>query len=586
MRSAFRSCLAAAGLTAAAIVPFQHTQEKRNVYCAALQQPKTKQQVFMWGRKDAFPGGNSINSTGNTAGNTTGNNTGNASGNTRVNTITANAQDDDIRGPTAVKFFEENQFKWKTFVFGPHFGVALAGNGDVYMWGSIRPTSEREIRQRLPTVYVLPFKLNCSGLKIDQIQCTRDKIYLLTNDGRVYVHANANGILQQQAGVTTTATVSQQQKLNGTGSGTAAVPHEGGNGNGSTGGSKQQVCVQVQGLPVPSMLLLQYNKVTQISAGHDHICFLTLNGEVYCSGDNTFGQCGIQPEEDEGQEVDNYVALNKLTFSEPHTKIKSISCGGRHTIALDTAGNAYAWGDDHKIQLNIGDTRTSSPVLVGSTWKEQLEKGYVGKNNALAAYGFYHRHLQHQPIKTIHPPQRDRPVPYPPASKVACGEDFSVFVHRDSPDWWEKVRETNALMCCGENVMGQCGRSLNHQQQTQMPVRLPRGHFTELLACGNSHCLSVLRNGTLYGWGNNKHGQVGTGPRGSVNPPRKVYLDGQPAREEQTPETVIIPGQPAPIPTPTPPTNEQKTDTNTPGGKITYVNCGFDNSVVVREVPV
>ena len=65
------------------------------------------------------------------------------------------------------------------------------------------------------------------------------------------------------------------------------------------------------------------------------------------------------------------------------------------------------------------------------------------------------------------PPSANRPA-FPSPDAIELGDDFTVFIHRDSPDWTvgKDEEETNVLFACGENLDGQCGRTVQYHQQT------------------------------------------------------------------------------------------------------------------------
>ena len=86
------------------------------------------------------------------------------------------------------------------------------------------------------------------------------------------------------------------------------------------------------------------------------------------------------------------------------------------------------------------------------------------------------------------------------------------------------------MYCCGENFDGQCGRSSQWHQQTWQRIHLGSGGSgaggkirqsspggatgdggngaAVAVRCGAAHCVAVQADGTLVGWGYNKHGAV------------------------------------------------------------------------------
>merc|ERR1719433_577083 len=200
----------------------------------------------------------------------------------------------------------------------------------------------------------------------------------------------------------------------------------------------------------------------------------------------------------------------------------------------------------------------------GKRVKAEMKRG--------ATYRFYDPHMQYTPKETVAPIVYNRP-PYPVPSFIACGEDFTIAMHRDSPDWYSEDQTTNVLLCCGENGEGQCGRSMQQQQQAWTQVRLPKRSRVAQFACGQAHCLALMSTGELFAWGSNQQGQVGNGKRSLVNKPiRTVQKLTVPSDAQSTKNAEGRSIAPAPVIEELP-------------GKVGSISCGFRNSAVICEVP-
>lgn len=84
----------------------------------------------------------------------------------------------------------------------------------------------------------------------------------------------------------------------------------------------------------------------QATAGHG--LALLPGGQVAGWGANEFGQV----QADQG----DFVAA-PLRLQLPDVKLVAVAAGGRHSLALDTAGKVWAWGDNSSGQLGLGHTR-------------------------------------------------------------------------------------------------------------------------------------------------------------------------------------------------------------------------------------
>jgi len=318
-------------------------------------------------------------------------------------------------------------------------------------------------------------------------------------------------------------------------------------------------CHAVPGLPVPGRWSwLQGRRssgVKQMSIGLEHACFVTRRGELFCVGGNEWGQCGQVPPVQKGlqgaleERVRHEVMWpHRVSFPEDAGKIDTVAVGGRHSVAMDVDGRAYAFGDDRRIQLGLGDTRSQG--VDDRHAYGVLNRDHLGGVKPQAqikrrvAYRYYDPHMQAAPAEVIPPVAYNRPA-FPQPSYITCGEDFTIAIHRDSPDWYSDEQETNLVFCCGENGVGQCGRNLQQQQQVWLAAKLPKHSRTTNVVCGQGHCMALLTTGKAYAWGENLQGTLGKGGRANSSTPLLVDLPG----------TVVS------------------------------VACGFRNSAAICEVP-
>ncbi|MBA3021994.1 MAG: hypothetical protein FP817_12965 [Propionicimonas sp.] len=98
-------------------------------------------------------------------------------------------------------------------------------------------------------------------------------------------------------------------------------------------------------------------KIVDVDAGYWHALALSSAGEVYAWGDNSCGQLGFGATDEE----DGPVAI-QVGGSQTVTRV---SGGGMHSLALTRSGSVYAWGDNSYGQLGDGTTHASTkPVAV------------------------------------------------------------------------------------------------------------------------------------------------------------------------------------------------------------------------------
>ena len=98
-------------------------------------------------------------------------------------------------------------------------------------------------------------------------------------------------------------------------------------------------------------------KSTDISAGDYHSLAIDTAGNLWAWGRNNYGQLG------DGSTTDRYSPVQIKS----DTTFKSVAAGTYHSLAIDTAGNLWAWGYNGYGQLGDGSTTNrTSPVQIKS----------------------------------------------------------------------------------------------------------------------------------------------------------------------------------------------------------------------------
>lgn len=127
--------------------------------------------------------------------------------------------------------------------------------------------------------------------------------------------------------------------------------------------------------------LIEGKTVIAIAAGSDHSLAVTSDGKVYAWGLGSSGQLGT------GTPFDSYQPVAVSTAGVLAGKsVTAIAAGGSHSLAIDSDGNAYAWGSNSSGQLgnNSANSIAASPVAL-STQGEMGSRPLV----AIAAGGLH-----------------------------------------------------------------------------------------------------------------------------------------------------------------------------------------------------
>jgi alpha-tubulin suppressor-like RCC1 family protein len=256
----------------------------------------------------------------------------------------------------------------------------------------------------------------------------------------------------------------------------------------------------VQGLP----------KIVQVVAGTGHTVALTETGGVWAWGDNSFGAVG------DGSNTfrASPVALTGLP------KISTIATGARHTVVLDNSGNVWTWGDNTFGQLgdgtaisarhtpleiplhgvvavSAGDSHTLAIREDGTAW--------AWGRNSHGQLGDGTTNDQATPVQVIGVDH---------VLALSAGGRHSLALRDDGTVWaW------------GDNNLGQLGNFNLGATYTWYPTLIPNLAGIISIAAGETHNVALGVGGTVWTWGSNQLGELGTGTISVMSPPKQVFKD-------------------------------------------------------------
>jgi len=281
--------------------------------------------------------------------------------------------------------------------------------------------------------------------------------------------------------------------------------------------------------------------VVRIAAGHVHSLALTSTGQLYAFGGNEFGQLGSQT--NSGTEESN-AEPTLVTLPGANGAVSEIAAGSEHSLVLTSTGQLYAFGENRYGQLGIqanSDTGQANPTpalvsLPGATGQVTQIAAGGGHSLALTSagqlYAFGDNHYGQLGVATNNgndePNSTPMPVTLPGASgtvtQIAAGSEHSL-----------ALTSTGQLYAFGWNGYGQLGSEVNSDTSTPNPtpalvtLQGATGQVTQIAAGGN-HSLALTSTGQLYAFGDNEHGQLGSEANSGTeeaNPtPRLVALAG------------------------------------------------------------
>ena len=220
-------------------------------------------------------------------------------------------------------------------------------------------------------------------------------------------------------------------------------------------------------------------KIIQTAIGVTHSMALDSEGKVYSWGENVNGLLGT------GDAIPTLSPVLVRTGGTPMEgkKIVQISAGGAHSMALDSEGNIYAWGWGGEGQLGNGENNNSNvPILV-----KKEGTGLEGKT-----------------IK-----------------KVMAGGMFSMVLTSDG-----------SLYSWGKNNYGQIGDGTTNNYNLAVAVKTEgtpmAGKTVVDFSISNEHTVALTSDGQIYAWGRNESGQLGDGTNTASTLPVAVRTVGTP----------------------------------------------------------
>lgn len=248
--------------------------------------------------------------------------------------------------------------------------------------------------------------------------------------------------------------------------------------------------------PTPTLVTLPgaTGPVTEIAAGSLHSLVMTSTGQLYAFGDNQFGQLGNAT--NEGTEEPNPTPT-LVTLPGAIGPVTQIAAGGFHSLALTSTGQLYAFGENRYGQLgNATNENTEEPnptptlvTLPGATGPiAQIAAGYkhslaLTSSGQLYAFGEnrYGQLGDETNTRTGEPNPTPVPVTLPGTTgrvgQIAAGAFHSL-----------ALTSTGQLYVFGWNIFGQLGDEMNDRTSEPNPtpvlVTLPGGASIEKVARG------------------------------------------------------------------------------------------------------
>jgi alpha-tubulin suppressor-like RCC1 family protein len=223
---------------------------------------------------------------------------------------------------------------------------------------------------------------------------------------------------------------------------------------------------------------------------------LPAQGTVWGMGINDHGQLG------DGTLVDRHAQV----LARGVVNAVSVSAGIEHSVAVLADGSVWAWGSNQRGQVGDGTTQTRmEPVQVpGITDAVQASAGWYHTavlmsdgtvrswgRNYYGQLGFGKQHDSPKPVTVIG--LKD-------VKKVVSGLYHSLALKNDGTVWsW------------GWNRKGQLGIDIGPIPKRHAPIQIQGLTDVQDIAAGGYHSVALMADGTVKAWGSNEFGQLGIG---------------------------------------------------------------------------
>lgn len=240
---------------------------------------------------------------------------------------------------------------------------------------------------------------------------------------------------------------------------------------------------------------------SRVAVGDRHACGLDFNGRLHCWGRNDQGQMGIG--------AASMRALDRPTAAQTGIPVwTGVAAGYSSGCAVAADQTLHCWGSNADGKIGLGNTTllAAAPTAVAggvTGWTGvdlRARQGCARRSNGtVSCWGL----MDFQGVATVTPvPEPTQAVDW---SGIAVGEDHVC-----------AIKTSGTLWCWGSNYYGQLGNDLAGPDVTSMtPVQEASAatDWSDVVA-GYGFTCARKTGGTLWCWGRNSVGQLGVGDAG------------------------------------------------------------------------
>ena len=247
------------------------------------------------------------------------------------------------------------------------------------------------------------------------------------------------------------------------------------------------------------------DNVIDVNMSYQRGMALKSDGSVWSWGRNDSGALGCGNTQNQPSPVKVLNGISK------------ISCCSFTSAAISNSGDLYMWGNNYYGQIGDGsNANATSPKKILSNVNDvsvgqEHTVASVGSNNSIYAWG----HNCHKEIFTYNSSGQSVQVKTPCrmsgyfGNKVATTEDNTIFL------------DNGTVNICGYNYNGIFGNNVRDKYIAQGMIK-PISNIKDIKA-GQYYILALDNDNSLWGWGDNKYGQIGLGHYNNIYEPYRFF---------------------------------------------------------------
>ena len=267
--------------------------------------------------------------------------------------------------------------------------------------------------------------------------------------------------------------------------------------------------------PTPALVTLP-SAAAAITTGNYHTCAVLTDGTVYCWGYNRYGQLG------NATNNNNTIANPTPALVTLPSAAAAITGGLNHTCAVLTDGTVYCWGWNWYGQLGNATNNGNSdpnpapalvtlPSAVTDVTADGAHTCAVLADGDVYCWGLnYHGQLGNATNNgNTNPNPTPALVTLPSAAAAITTGNYHTCA----------VLTNSTVYCWGYNRVGQLGNATNSgtENANPAPALVTLASAVAAITGGGSHTCAVVTDGDVYCWGKNRYGQLGNDTNSDTN---------------------------------------------------------------------